>query len=80
MNYARQEGGRQLYYGRRPRHQGHPRQPDALDVEKDARQKAWDELPAYDVDLDKAKSLLAESGVADKLNGKTIAYYEPTPS
>ena len=37
-------------------------------------------LPAYDVDLDKAKALLAESGVADQLNGKTIAYYESTPS
>ena len=32
------------------------------------------------LDLEKAKSLLAESGVADQLNGKTIAYYESTPS
>lgn len=43
-------------------------------------QAAWDQLPAYDVDLDKAKQLLAESGVADQLNGTEIAYYESTPS
>jgi peptide/nickel transport system substrate-binding protein len=82
MNYAfDKKAVRQLYYGK-----------DALDTkatlvnptlwtfEKDAWQKAWDDLPAYDVDLAKAKQLLAESGVADKLNGKTIAYYESTPS
>ena len=82
MNYAfDKKAVRQLYYGK-----------DALDTkatlvnptlwtfEKDAWQKAWDDLPAYDVDLDKAKALLAESGVADQLNGKTIAYYESTPS
>jgi peptide/nickel transport system substrate-binding protein len=82
MNYAfDKKAVRQLYYGE-----------DALDTkatlvnptlwtfEKDAWQKAWDELPAYDVDLEKAKALLAESGVADQLNGKTIAYYESTPS
>jgi len=82
MNYAfDKKAVRQLYYGK-----------DALDTkatlvnptlwtfEKDAWQKAWDELPAYDVDLEKAKALLAESGVADQLNGKTIAYYESTPS
>ena len=82
MNYAfDKKAVRQLYYGA-----------DALDTkatlvnptlwtfEKDAWQKAWDELPAYDVDLEKAKALLAESGVADQLNGKTIAYYESTPS
>jgi peptide/nickel transport system substrate-binding protein len=82
MNYAfDKKAVRQLYYGK-----------DAIDTkatlvnptlwtfEKDAWQKAWDELPAYDVDLEKAKALLAESGVADQLNGKTIAYYESTPS
>ena len=47
---------------------------------KDAWQAAWDQLPAYDVDLAKAKQLLDESGVADKLNGTEIAYYESTPS
>ena len=82
MNYAfDKKAVRELYYGK-----------DALETkatlvnptlwtfEKDAWQKAWDELPAYDVDLEKAKQLLAESGVADQLNGKTIAYYESTPS
>ena len=41
---------------------------------------AWEELPAYDQDLEMARQLLDESGVADQLNGKTIAYYESTPS
>ncbi len=82
LNYAFDKKGiRQLYYG-----------PDALDTkatlvnptlwtfEKDAWQAAWDALPAYDQDLEKAKALLAESGVADQLNGTEIAYYESTPS
>ena len=82
MNYAfDKKSVRQLYYGT-----------DALDTkstlvnptlwtfEKDAWQSAWDQLPSYDQDLEKAKALLAESGVADQLNGKTIAYYESTPS
>lgn len=46
----------------------------------DAWQAAWDALPAYDQDLVKAKQLLDDSGVADQLNGKEIAYYESTPS
>jgi peptide/nickel transport system substrate-binding protein len=33
---------------------------------------AYEALPAYDYDLEKAKQLLAESGVADQLNGKEI--------
>jgi peptide/nickel transport system substrate-binding protein len=82
MNYAfDKKAVRQLYYG-----------PEALDTkatlvnptlwtfEEDAWKAAWEELPAYDVDLEKAKQLLDESGVADQLNGKTIAYYESTPS
>ena len=82
LNYAFDKKGiRQLYYG-----------PEALDTkatlvnptlwtfEKDAWQAAWDALPAYDQDLEKAKALLAESGVADQLNGAEIAYYESTPS
>ena len=48
--------------------------------EKDAWQAAWDELPAYDYDLETARQLLDESGVADQLNGLTISYYESTPS
>jgi peptide/nickel transport system substrate-binding protein len=47
---------------------------------KDAWQAAWDALPAYDQDLVKARQLLDDSGVADQLNGKEIAYYESTPS
>ncbi len=43
-------------------------------------QAAWDQLPAYDVNLDTAKRLLDESGVAAQLNGTEIAYYESTPS
>lgn len=82
MNYAFDKRAvRQLYYGT-----------DALETkstlvnptlwtfEKDAWQAAWDALPAYDQDLDMARKLLDESGVADQLNGKEIAYYESTPS
>ncbi len=82
LNYAFDKKGiRQLYYG-----------PEALDTkatlvnptlwtfEKEAWQAAWDALPSYDQDLEKAKALLAESGVADQLNGAEIAYYESTPS
>jgi peptide/nickel transport system substrate-binding protein len=82
LNYAMDKRAvRQLYYG-----------PDALEtkatlvnptlwtIEPAAWQAAWDVLPAYDQDLDKAKQLLEESQVADQLNGKTIAYYESTPS
>ena len=54
--------------------------PSLWTFEKDAWQAAWDQLPAYDQDLAKAKQLLDESGVADQLNGTEIAYYESTPS
>ncbi len=40
--------------------------------EKELWQEAYDALPAYEKDLEKAKQLLAESGVADQLNGKVI--------
>jgi ABC-type transport system substrate-binding protein len=82
LNYAVDKKGlRQLYYG-----------PDTADTkatlvyptmwtfEQPQWQAAWDQLPAYDQDLAKAKQLLDESGVADQLNGKTLAYYESTPS
>jgi peptide/nickel transport system substrate-binding protein len=82
MNYAFDKRAvRQLYYGA-----------DALETkstlvnptlwtfEKDAWQAAWDALPAYDYDPAMAQQLLDESGVADQLNGKEIAYYESTPS
>ena len=54
--------------------------PSLWTFSKDAWQTAWDQLPAYDFDLAKAKQLLDESGVADKLNGMEIAYYDSTPS
>jgi peptide/nickel transport system substrate-binding protein len=75
------KGLRQLYYG--------PDTPDTKATlvyqplwtfEQPQWQAAWDELPSYDQDLDMARQLLEESGVADQLNGKTIAYYESTPS
>ena len=54
--------------------------PTMWTFDQPAWQAAWDALPAYDQDLEKAKQLLEESGVADQLNGKTISYYESTPS
>jgi ABC-type transport system substrate-binding protein len=42
-------------------------------------QAAYDQLPTPTRDLDKAKQLLAESGVADELNGKTIVMGDSTP-
>jgi peptide/nickel transport system substrate-binding protein len=40
--------------------------------EKEKWQAAYEKLPAYEYDLEKARQLLAESGVADQLNGKEI--------
>jgi peptide/nickel transport system substrate-binding protein len=40
--------------------------------EKEKWQAAYDELPDYAFDMEKAKQLLEESGVADQLNGKVI--------
>jgi peptide/nickel transport system substrate-binding protein len=40
--------------------------------EKDTWAAAYEELPAYNIDMEKAKQLLEESGVADQLNGMTI--------
>jgi peptide/nickel transport system substrate-binding protein len=40
--------------------------------DEDLWRAGWDALPSYAVDLDKAKQLLDESGVADQLNGKVI--------
>jgi ABC-type transport system substrate-binding protein len=82
LNYAfDKKAVRELFYGT----EADPTKstlvnPSLWTFEKDAWQAAWDKLPAYDVDLEKAKTLLAESGVADKLNGTEIAYYESTPS
>lgn len=54
--------------------------PSLWTFEKQAWQAAWDQLPAYDYDPARARQLLEESGVANKLNGTEIAYYESTPS
>jgi peptide/nickel transport system substrate-binding protein len=40
--------------------------------EKEKWQAAYDALPDYAFDMEKAKQLLEESGVADQLNGKVI--------
>lgn len=40
--------------------------------EKETWQAAYDELPDYAFDMEKAAQLLEESGVADQLNGKVI--------
>jgi len=82
LNYAfDKKAVRELFYGA----EADPTKatlvnPSLWTFEKDAWQAAWDALPAYDVDLVKAKQLLDESGVADQLNGTEIAYYESTPS
>ncbi len=48
--------------------------------EKEKWQAAYDELPDYAFDMEKAKQLLEESGVADQLNGMTITSDEnPLP-
>jgi peptide/nickel transport system substrate-binding protein len=82
LNYAVDKAGiRQLYYGPdTPATKGTLVYPTMWTFEQPKWQAAWDALPAYDQDLDKARQLLDESGVADQLNGKTIAYYESTPS
>lgn len=82
LNYAFDKRAvRQLYYGPEAEEtKATLVNPTLWNFEPDAWQAAWDELPAYDADLDKAKQLLDESGVADQLNGKEIAYYESTPS
>jgi len=82
MNYALDKAGlRALYYGpETPATKATLVYPTMWTFEQEAWQAAWDELPAYDQDLEKAAALLAESGVADQLNGMTISYYESTPS
>ncbi len=82
LNYALDKKGiRQLYYGPdTPDTKGTLVYPTMWTFDQPEWQTAWDTLPAYDQDLEKAKQLLDESGVADQLNGKTIAYYESTPS
>ena len=82
LNYAfDKKAVRELFYGvDADPTKGTLVNPSLWTFEDAAWQAAWDVLPAYDVDLEKAKALLAESGVADQLNGTEIAYYESTPS
>ncbi len=82
LNYAfDKKAVRELFYGADAAPtKGTLVNPSLWTFEKDAWQAAWDQLPAYDVDLAKAKQLLDESGVADQLNGTEIAYYDSTPS
>ena len=81
MNYALDKAGlRALYRPDSPDTKATLVYPTMWTFEKDAWQAAWDALPAYDQDLEKAAQLLEESGVADQLNGMTISYYESTPS
>ncbi|MFM2106889.1 MAG: hypothetical protein RL338_1921 [Chloroflexota bacterium] len=82
LNYAFDKRAvRQLYYGTEALEtKATLVNPTLWTFEKAAWESAWEQLPAYDQDLEKAKQLLDESGVADQLNGKTIAYYESTPS
>lgn len=49
-----------------------PVAPQLWTFSKDKWQAAWDALPKYEKDLEKAKQLLDESGVADQINGKVI--------
>ncbi len=82
LNYAVDKRAiRQLFYGAdTPDTKATLVYPTLWTFDQPDWQAAWDALPAYDQDLAKAKQLLDESGVADQLNGKTIAYYESTPS
>jgi len=82
LNYAfDKKAVRELFYGADAAPtKGTLVNPSLWTFSKDAWQTAWDQLPAYDFDLAKAKQLLDESGVADKLNGMEIAYYDSTPS
>ncbi len=81
LNYATDKAGlRALYWPDTPETKATLVYPSMWTFETDAWQAAWDVLPAYDQDLEKARQLLDESGVADQLNGMTISYYESTPS
>ena len=81
LNYATDKVGlRALYWPDTPDTKATLVYPSMWTFEQDAWQAAWDALPAYDQDLEKARQLLDESGVADQLNGMTISYYESTPS
>ena len=49
-------------------------------TDQQAWQTAWDQVPAYDYDLAKAKQMLAATGAAAALNGMDIIYWDSTPS
>jgi peptide/nickel transport system substrate-binding protein len=81
LNHATDKAGlRALYWPDTPDTKATTTYPGLWLFEKPLWEAAWEELPAYDYDLEEARRLLDESGVADQLNGKRIVYYESTPS
>ena len=81
LNYAVDKAGlRALYWPESAETKATLVYPTLWVFEEEQWQQAWDALPAYDQDLEMARQLLEESGVADQLNGMTISYYESTPS
>jgi peptide/nickel transport system substrate-binding protein len=81
LNYAVDKAAlRELYWPGTPGTKATLVYPPLWTFEQEAWAAAYEELPAYDQDLELARQLLDESGVADQLNGKTVAYYESTPS
>ena len=81
LNYAVDKAGlRALYWPDTPETKATITYPSMWLFERPQWEAAWEELPAYDQDLDEARRLLDESGVADQLNGLSIVYYESTPS
>jgi peptide/nickel transport system substrate-binding protein len=81
LNYAVDKAAlRELYWPDTPATKATLVYPPLWTFEQEQWAAAYEELPAYDQDLEMARQLLDESGVADQLNGLTIAYYESTPS
>lgn len=53
-----------------------PVPPALWTFEHEKSQAAYEQLPTYEHNLEQAQQLLAESGVADQLNGKVIVTYD----
>jgi peptide/nickel transport system substrate-binding protein len=81
LNYAVDKAGlRELYWPGTPATKATLVYPPLWTFEREQWEAAWEDLPAYDQDLEMARQLLEESGVADQLDGLTVTYYESTPS
>ena len=81
LNYAVDKAAlRELYWPGTPATKATLVYPPLWTFEQEQWEAAYEALPGYDQDLEMARQLLDESGVADQLNGKTLAYYESTPS